>query len=335
MSPDEAVTVEAPKNDKLFSVGISEIRENPVALRTVDKTSEKFIGLVESIREKGFFGAITVRKQIDSETSQEFYELIDGLHRYTAAKEAGIPTINVNVVDFDKDQVLEAQIMANIHKVESKPIEYSRQLKRILTRNPLMTEAELAKKLALSPQWVKDRLGLNKITDPKIAELIDGGKITLTNAYALAKLPAEEMAEFVDSAITKNPSEFVPEINKRVKELNEAKRQGKDASPPEFQPVMHQQKLGVLKEELETGKIGKELCKGLKTAEEGFKMALNWVLHVDPKSLQVQKAQYDERQRLKEEKRKQREAEKAKKAAEKKRAEADAAAKAAVEAEKK
>lgn len=335
MSPEATSVKEIPQNINLFSAPISEIRENPVALRTVDKTSEKFIGLVESIREKGFFGAITVRKQIDAETSQQYYELIDGLHRYSAAKEAGITHINVNVVDFDKDQVLETQIMANIHKIESKPVEYSRQLKRILTRNPYMTEAELAKKLALSPQWVKDRLGLNKITDPKIADMIDSGKIALTNAYALAKLPADEMAEFLDSAITKNPSEFVPEINKRVKELNEAKRQGKDAAPPEFQPVMHMQKLGTIKEELNDGKICKELCKGLKTPDEGFKMALNWILHIDPRSLKVQQAEYDERQRLKEENRKKREAEKAKKAAEKKKAEAEEAAKAAVAAEKK
>ena len=40
--------------------------------------------------------------------------------------------------------MLEAQILANIHKIETKPMEYSAQLKRILSRNPLMTEAELA-----------------------------------------------------------------------------------------------------------------------------------------------------------------------------------------------
>ena len=318
---------------KLLKIPIAAIRENPVALRSVNRESDDYVGLVDSIKGKGFFGAITVRAKVDPETNEEYYELVDGLHRFSAVKDAGISEINVDIVDLDDAEVLEAQVMSNIHKIETKPIEYSRQLLRILACNSHMTEAKLATKLGKSTQWIKERLGLTKIINADIAALIDEGKITLSNAYALAKLPPEEMGNFIDSAMTKNPDEFVPMVNARVKEINEAKRQGKDAAPAEFTPIAFMQKIGDLKNEAESGEIGKALIKsaGAKTAQDGFDLAIKWCLHLDPKSVEAQKAKDDERKKLRDEKKKQKDADKAQKKAEKTAKEADEAAKAAAE----
>jgi len=317
---------------QLTTIKLAEIRENPVALRSVNKDSEQYQGLVDSIRQKGFFGAITVRQQEDKESGDTYYELVDGLHRFCAAKDAGLEEINCDIVTYGDDAVLEAQIMANIHKVETRPVEYSKQLTRILTRNPLMTEAELATKLGKSPQWIQQRLGLTKISDEGIIKLVDEGKIKLANAYALAKLPPEEMANFVDRAMTQQPDEFVPAVNARVKEIREAKRAGQDAAPAEFQPVAFMQKLTDIKTELESGAVAKVLCQGLKTPADGFAMAVKWALHLDPKSVEAQKAKDEERKQKVEEQKKKREAEKAKKRAEKAKEKAEEAAKAAAEA---
>lgn len=314
----------------LKKVPISEIRENPVALRTVNRESEEYMGLVDSIRNKGFLGAITVRPKTDEETGVAYFELVDGLHRFCAARDAGIEEINVDVVSLDDDQTLEAQIMANIHKIETRPIEYSRQLTRILSRNPLMTEAELAQKLGKSPQWIAERLGLTKISNKNIETLVNEGKIKLANAYALAKLPPEEMAAFVDRALTLAPDEFLPVVNARIKEIREAKRKGLDAGPAEFSPVAFMQKMKDIKEELAKGDIGKTLCKvaGVKTPEEGFALAVKWVLHLDPKSVEAQQAKDEERKKAREEavqKRAEQKAVKAKEKADKAAAEAAAA----------
>ena len=218
--------------------------------------------------------------------------------------------------------------MANIHKIETRPVEYSRQLLSLLARNPLMTESELATTLGKSTQWIKERLGLTKISNPEIAELVNDGKIGLSNAYALAKLPPEEMADWVDRAITQPPDEFIPAVNARVKEINTARRQGRQADAAEFTAVAFMQKMKDIKEALDKGDVGKTLCKGLTTAESGFKMGLNYCLHLDPPSVEVQKAKHEERQKLKEEQKKKRAAEKAKKADEKAAKAADAAKKA-------
>lgn len=318
---------------ELKKLALSEIRENPVALRSVNMQSEEFLGIVDSINQKGFIGAITVRPNKDEKSGEEYFEIVDGLHRYTAAKEAGIDEINVVIVDFDDDAMLEAQIMQNMHKVETTPAQYAKQLRRILARNPLMTESELATKLAKSPSWIRSRLSLNKIEDEKILQLIDEGKIVLSNAYALAKLPTEEQAAFLDRAMTVKPTKFNEDVTTRVKELRESARQGKDAKQAEFSPAAHFQKLKDVKAELETGDRGKVLCKDLDNPVDGFKRAIEWVLHLDPESVKVQKAEWEERLAKKEEAKKKRKAEQAKKKAEKAKKKAEAAAKAAAEAE--
>ncbi len=315
----------------LRSIPLSDIRENPVALRSVNRTSEEYQGLVQSIREKGFLGAITVRARTDEETGEEYFELVDGLHRFSASKDADLTEINVDVVDLNQDEVLEAQIMANIHKVETKPVEYSKQLRTILARRPLMTETELAKRLGKSSAWIKQRLGLNKIANPEIQALINEGKIKLANAYPLAKLPPEEQPAFVERAMTEQPDVFVPQVNKRVKELRDAKRKGKDAGPEQFQPVAYLQKAGDVKAEYDGFAVGKSLVAkhGLTTAQQGWEMAIQWALHMDPDSVEGQKVRDVERKAEKAETSKVKNAEKTAKKAEsakKKAQEAEAAA---------
>jgi len=319
---------------ELKVVDLKDIKENDVALRTVNRESEEYLGLVESIRSKGFIGAISVRERTDDDGTS-YYELIDGLHRFNAAKDAGRDTINVDVVDLNEDQVLEAQIMANIHKIETKPIEYTRQLKRILTRNPLMTESELAAKLGKSTAWIAGRLSLNKLASDQAKELVDEGKIGLSNAYALAKLPAEEQADWLDRAATLPPDEFIPQTTERLKQIREARKAGKDAGPAEFQAVPHMQKLAAMKEEFATPSVGPSLCQrtGASSAAEGFALGVAWALHMDPDSVEVQKEKDAERRAQREAKRQQKAAERAAKKAEKLKKELDEATSKAAEAE--
>jgi len=316
----------------LKQVPLAQIKENLVALRTVNLKGEGFLGLVKSIQEKGFVGALTVRAKTEAETGDQYYELIDGLHRYTACKELGLENINVDILDADDAQTLELQLMSNFHKIETKGAEYSRQLKRILNMNPLMTEAELAKNLGVSTKLIRDRLSINKIDNEQVLELINVGDICMTNAYQLAKLPPDELAEYTDRAMTMTPDEFVPLVTARCKEIRDAAKAGKQAAAETFVPVAHMQKLTDIKAEQADSKIRPQLCKGLKTAEDGFKMALNWVTHMDPMSVDVQKSDWEARQRKKAEATAKRKADSEAKKAAKLAKQADEAATAAAKA---
>ncbi len=322
-------------NVGLMVVPISEIHENPVALRSVNRQSEAYLGLVESIRNKGFLGAITARRKTDEETGQSYLELIDGLHRYQAAKDAGLDDIKVDVVELSQGEVLEAQLMANFHKVQTKPVQFAKQLRRILAMNPLMTEAEIASRLGVSVQFIRDRLGLGKIANEEVVKLIDDGKIKLTNAVILAKMDPKEQPAWVDRAMVEPPAKFGPAASDRISEMKEAKRKGLEASPPTYTPTPHLQRLADIKTEMTNGEIGALLCKSekAKSGVDGFALAVKWILHMDSKSIEAGKAKWDQQQEEKAKKKKEREAAKAKKLADKKKKEAEEAAEAAVKAD--
>jgi hypothetical protein len=187
-------------------------------------------------------------------------------------------------------EVLEAQLIANVHKIETKAVEYSKQLVKILSANPVMRMADLAAKLNKSGTWLSERLGLLKLT-PELQALVNDQKINLSNAFALAKLPPEEQVNFMDRAMTQSPQEFVPTATQRVKEIKEAKRQGKTAAPAEFVPVPHARRMSELKDELTNPTIGPALCtkQGVKDAKSGFALGVAWALHMDNDSIALAK----------------------------------------------
>lgn len=282
----------------LRTVALAEIKPNPIALRQVNRDSERYLNIVASVGEQGILNPILVRWHVDPEDKNTgWFELIDGLHRFSAAKDAGLESVPVYVRDMNDDTVLEAQIIANLHKQETSPIEYTKQLQEILKRNPFMTESELAKKLGVSPQWISQRLSLHKIENEKIQEAINSGDVTLTNAYALAKLPPDEQLGFFQSAMEKSPEEFAPTVAARVKELKDERRKGKTpVEESEFTPVQFMRKPVEVKTELVKREMVDTVLSAAKatTAQEGFFAALEWVLHVDPESLAEQQAKFEE-----------------------------------------
>lgn len=317
---------------KLTTLPTSAIHKNEVALRSVDMESEEFLGIVDSIRTRGFLGVILVREKKDPETSQKFYELIDGLQRFTAACEAGLEEIPVDITKADDAEVLRSQICMNIHRVVTKPIEYSKQLIQILNLDSTLTLSTLAADLGKSTQWVEQRLSLTKITNERIQAAVNEGEIPLSNAYILAKLPETEQVELMDRAITEQPAEFVPMAQARKKELAAASRKGKAAAPAEFLPVQHLRKLKEIKLELGALENAQSICSNA-DEQSGFRKAIEWVLCVDSDTIKVLKSEHDARQAEKTEKANKRKLERVerKKAAAKKAAEeAEEAAKAAM-----
>lgn len=307
---------------ELKHVNLNEIREPDEALRKVDRTTEEYQGLVDSIRLKGVLNPITVRELTDPETKQQFYGLVDGLQRFTASKDAGKESIPCHVISVADGELIEAQIIANVHKIETKPVEYSKALLKVLTNNPLLTRTELAGRLAKTTAWISERLGLLRLTE-EIGKLVDENRIGLSNAYALAKLPVEEQSDFVDRAMTMPPQQFTPTVNARVKDLRDAKRKGKDAAPAEFQPVPILRGRGELVAEMEKPSIGPSLCRegGVSSPDAGFALGVKWALNLDPVSIELQKAKDEERkierERAKEKAQIERKRKRAKEAAEK------------------
>lgn len=271
----------------LKRIPLNAIRENPVALRGVNRQHADYMGLVDSVKARGILNPILVR-EIRGDAGEVMYGLIDGLHRFTASLDAGKSDIPAQVMDMDDAQTMEAQLIGNIQKIETLPAQYTKQLQKILAGNPLLTMTQLANKLNKSTTWLNDRLSLTKLMEG-IATLVDAGTINLSNAYLLAKLPEEEQGNFVDRAISMSPAEFTPTVLNRKKEIDTARRQGRDPKPAEFTPSPTLQRLAIIKQELDNPNQVTALLKKYptKTPEDGALLALKWVLHLDPDSVAV------------------------------------------------
>src|SRR5262245_6252210 len=299
----------------LKHIKMSDVRENPDALRTVNRSKPSYLELVDSVREVGVLKPINVRIVQDrDDPNKQVYGLIDGLHRFTAAQDAGLETIPAYVLNMDDAQVLEAQLMANVHKIETRPVEYSQQLLRILGANPTMTISDLAKKLAKSPKWLADRLSITKL-DEKIQQLVNEQKVNLSNAYALAKLKdSQEQMNFLERAMTEAPALFIPLVTNRVREINEAKRRGRDSTPEEYTPIAHLRKIKEMEEETRTKRIAETFKgKGVITNADDFLFGIKWALHLDADSIEKAKREWEDKKKKREEDKQKSKIEKARK----------------------
>jgi len=292
--------------NKIITIAPADIRVTDFSLRKVDKESEGYIGLVNSIRERGFISSVTVCESVDKVTGAKVYELVDGLHRLSAAVEAGVDKITAVVADLDETGILETQILANVHRIETRPADYSKQLRKIIMLSPTMTVGELAKKLAKTPLWVKERLQIASIENETINDAINAGQIPVHNAVQLAKLPPEEQAEWILKAMEMPVAEFTKEVTDRVKQLKEHARKGLDSPEDTFQghPVLR--KLGIMKEVRENPALVENIINksGAKSAVDGAKALIDWVFQLDAETLKAREADFNAKKAARDEARK-------------------------------
>jgi ParB/RepB/Spo0J family partition protein len=296
-------------------VPVKAIRENKEMLRGCNKQSPDYQELKAGIQSKGLLSAISVRDLGDGT-----YGLVDGLQRWNIAQDLGWEFIPAQIVSMAEGEILEAQIVANAQRIETRPVEYTKALLKLLAMNPTLTMSELARRLGKSITWLSERFHLLKL-NPQIQELVNENKIPLANGYALSKVPEEFQSQFLESAMTQSTTEFVPQIQKFVKEHREAIKQGRSADPQAFIAVPHLQKLTDIKQELETGHIAIVLINNVqpKDLKEAFLLGVKWSVHMDPLSVDASKANYEKRKKEADEAKKKRAEERAakKEAAEK------------------
>lgn len=172
----------------IVSIPISQI----IPPTPIDKI---YAGFVESIRTHGIIRPLYVRER------DSLYEIIDGRHRYFAAIDAGLHTVPVEVVTMADEQLIEYSLMASVHCVPTKPIEYAKQLKKILEANSQLTIKQFASKLGKSAYWVKQKLDLLKLS--KEAQfLLDAGMLTLAQAKYLSNLIPENQNKEITNVLS-------------------------------------------------------------------------------------------------------------------------------------
>src|SRR5690606_10253778 len=143
--------------------------------------------------------------------------------------------------------------------------------------------------------------------------LVDEGKIILMNAYALAKLPEElqNADEWIQRAVMEPASEFTGAVEKKVKDIRDAKRKGEEARTTGFELIPQFQKKPDLLTEIETLQFGSQIISQLNVTDplQGYKLGLQFALRIDPVTADIRKKEFEDRQKGLEELRKKRELE--------------------------
>ena len=275
-------------HDKATDIPIHCIVEPRTMLRLVDKDSVEYLEMRDSIAAEGFWNSISVRPAHEPEE----YEIIDGLYRYTCARELGLESIPCIIkYNISDDALLAAQIQANAIRPETKPVEFARQLKRMLTRKPEMTFDELAHLIHKSPGWVRKTLGLLRLVR-RARTMVNRGEISVHSAYMLAKIPHRLQADYLDQARTLPSRAFRALAASVIKQFTEAVKQGhmKAFWCGDFVPQAHLRSLTDIQTEAERQELGALLVtvEKCRTPVDGFYTALRWAMHLDRQSVEAQ-----------------------------------------------
>lgn len=285
----EAATEKGIRKD----LPISQISVPEYALREAQTDSPEFLRMKDSMAKIGLLFNVVVKKLANSTPENPLYGLIDGLQRFTAAKMLGWDTIPVVIVDADEAMIAELQIIANAVRVTTTPAQFSTQLRRILNSNPGLSQDELAARLSMSVGWLKDRLSLNNLSE-KAATLVDEGRIQLSKAFNLAKLPKANQDEFLEEAVENSSPEFAGKVEARLKEIRAANRTGGKVGEREFVAIAAVRKLKdiepIVKGEDTNNTVDKILnMTNPTTLKDAVLETLKWVVQLDPETVEQKK----------------------------------------------
>lgn len=270
------------------------VKANRDMLRGCNKQAEDYQELLQSIRSKGIIDSISVRDNGDG-----WYTIVNGFQRLNCALDLNLPDIPAHILDIEESEILEGQIVANSQKIETKPVEYTKGLLRLLALRPAMSMMELAQRLGKSYTWLNDRMHLVKLI-PDLQPLVNEGKIPLLSAYALAKCPEEMQAQLKEEAQTSSSQDFVIKVNTLLKNHKQAIREGKKPGEQVFVPTPKLQKVATLQGVFDgTINVFDALSAREQptNARDGFLLGIKYAMSLDPISVDAAKADYESRQK--------------------------------------
>lgn len=291
-----------PMRDEIRDIPTDQIVAPWVILRPVNRASVDYLELRDSVAAVGFINSICVRP---SPRKAGLMEVVEGLHRHAVACELKLPAMPCIVKHGLTDEdVLALQIQGNALRPETTPLEYAKQIRKIMQARSAQKGAdvgiiEVSNLIHKNPTWIGQQLGLLSL-HPKVQKTVARGEVPLESAYALTRVISRRQCQFLDLARTMSAKDFVPLVAAWVKRYKEAVRQGKlDDFYAEFSPQPHLRWLKEVLAEYERHDVAASALtkRNCQTPLEGWRLALQWVLHLDPESVNEQRERVAERLR--------------------------------------
>ena len=275
-------------NNKIIDIPIEKVLPAHSMLRPVREDSLEFMQLIDSIRAVGLLKSILVREH---PVREGFYEVIDGMWRFSATKyltNTSLPCMLV-VEELTEDQYLALQVQANALTYETRPIEFAEQMQRMLSLREevgaAMTLKELASIVNKSAAWVSTRLKLLSLCE-EARNLVRDGKLGLGKAVALARIRLHRyQIEFLAKAEEMKTRDFELEVGRFIALKRDEKIGGRRQDRDEIKLRPRLQSMDSLLIELDRlENVGEIIVqKNLTSALEGARITLEWVLNLHDK----------------------------------------------------
>jgi ParB/RepB/Spo0J family partition protein len=264
-------------------IPLKDVAPATVLLRAVNELSMAYLSMVVELRNDGhLLNAILVRP------TDSGYEVVDGMYRWTAAHEAKLTTIQCVVRVMSDEEAVIKQIQANTPE-ETDAVDFAKHLERVRKRQgdhcTLVTLANLVDK---PRSWVGAMLQLNRLI-LMAKEAVRRGEITVGNAKLLAKLKPHLQQPYIRDAKLLPTKEFRRVIARAVNDYREALKRGRMSAyyGGEARPFCRGT-TEVLTELDSWPNAGHMIFKhGCKTPLDGWKLAVQWVMSMDPDSIEA------------------------------------------------
>jgi ParB/RepB/Spo0J family partition protein len=155
--------------------------------------------LAENIKAVQVIEPIIVRPKIGGKDAERF-EIVAGERRWRASREAGLDTIPAIVRTLDDSQVLEIQLVENLHREGLHALEEAEGYEILIQQHHYDIE-QLCAKVGRSRAYVYARLKLLGL-DQKSREAFYAGKLTAATALLIARIPVPALQQEALKAIT-------------------------------------------------------------------------------------------------------------------------------------
>lgn len=191
---------------------LSEIDDNSY-IKSVQFTKEVKNSLGESIKERGIFSPLLVRRK------GSHYELILGRKRYYGAKAAGLSVVPAIICEISEEEML-LMLLADIRDQREGNILELAYIDKALVTKFHYSQQTLAKLTYQSRSQITNTMRLLSLPDPIIKE-ISNGELTYGHARALLGLSQEEIMALTETIHKNNLS--VRETELLAKEIKNKK----------------------------------------------------------------------------------------------------------------
>jgi len=174
--------------------------------RRVDANGEALRELSDSIKKHGILQPLLVREQrAPGENQGEYkitgYEIIAGERRFHAAIKAGLSALPCKVIDCSDEEAVEIMIIENLHRKDLHPLDEARGYAELIKLK--YSASKIASEIGKSESYIAKRIKLNELAEPA-KKLFKDGKIALSAALAVARIPDDRLQEKAADEIAAN-----------------------------------------------------------------------------------------------------------------------------------